>query len=428
MRSCILRDNFISPKLAINCQTCKSGFPPDAAEVQDHLPFGTGKRFEGAVARQHDEDVRLPDGFLRVAEPESGMLPDVGLHDEEIRLRDFRHGAPGDLDGGGFPQVVDVRLERQAHQGDDRSPAMLPGEVPGGSGHFPRAPGCLAVVGLPGGRDHPGLLREGGGQEIRIDGDAVPADAAAGVQDVYARMPVGQADEFPDVDPRLVADERQLVGEGNLDVPAGIFRQFAHLGGPGRRRVELTLDETAVEGLGSLRGGLVDAPDDPVIVDQFVDDVAGQDPFRTVGYGNFPAEFRPLGEDEFRHLVRRADGGGGFDDEEVSFAQEREDRAGGCLYIRDVRLVSFLERGGDDDEEGVAFLGRCPGAELTFRDNFLQEFLQTGFNDVELPGVGLAHHVGIDVDAGYVDSVSGRDDGGREADVAESYETSLHVR
>ena len=93
----------------------------------------------------------------------------------------------------------------------------------------------LAVVDLARGADQPGLLGRGVDDEPRIDGDAVAADARARLQDVDARVAVGEPDHLPDVDAELVADHRQLVGEGDVDVAVGVLDELGHLGGARRR-------------------------------------------------------------------------------------------------------------------------------------------------------------------------------------------------
>ena len=62
-----------------------------------------------------------------------------------------------------------------------------------------------------------------------IDRDAMPADAGAGLEDVDARVAVGEADHFPHVDPHRVGDHRQFVGKGDVDVAEGVFGQLGHL-------------------------------------------------------------------------------------------------------------------------------------------------------------------------------------------------------
>jgi hypothetical protein len=40
-------------------------------------------------------------------------------------------------------------------------------------------------------------------------------------------MAVGKFDDFPDVEPELIADQRQLVGEGDIDIAEGVLTSSA---------------------------------------------------------------------------------------------------------------------------------------------------------------------------------------------------------
>ncbi len=88
----------------------------------------------------------------------------------------------------------------------------------------------LAVVDSARGADQRRLLGARLDDEPRVDRDAVPADAGAGLEDVDPRMAVGELDHFPHVHPHRVGDDRKLVGEGDVDVAIGVFDQLGHLG------------------------------------------------------------------------------------------------------------------------------------------------------------------------------------------------------
>jgi hypothetical protein len=85
----------------------------------------------------------------------------------------------GDLDRGGFAEVIDVRLEGEAEAGDDgilaRGGADLRDDVV-----------RLGVIDLAGGAEKAGLRRRGVDDEPRVDRDAVSADAGAGLKDLHA--------------------------------------------------------------------------------------------------------------------------------------------------------------------------------------------------------------------------------------------------
>lgn len=69
------------------------------------------------------------------------------------------------------------------------------------------------------------------------------ADAGVGLQDAHTRVRVGEFDEFPDVDVESVEDHRQLVCEGDVDVPIGVLSQLRHLCNASVGHEELALIE-----------------------------------------------------------------------------------------------------------------------------------------------------------------------------------------
>jgi hypothetical protein len=87
------------------------------------------------------------------------------------------------------------------------------------------------VVDLASGADQTRLLRVLRHDKPRVDGDTVAANARARLQDIDARMAVRQADQLPDVNALVGANQRQLVGKSDVDVAEAVFRQLAHLGG-----------------------------------------------------------------------------------------------------------------------------------------------------------------------------------------------------
>src|SRR3546814_3220348 len=60
------------------------------------------------------------------------------------------------------------------------------------------------------------------------------ADARPRLQDVDARVAVGEADHLPDVDAQMLGHHRQFVGKGDVDVAIAVFDQLHHFGGAGR--------------------------------------------------------------------------------------------------------------------------------------------------------------------------------------------------
>src|SRR3546814_10824174 len=60
------------------------------------------------------------------------------------------------------------------------------------------------------------------------------ADAGAWLEDVDARVAVGEADHLPNVDAHVLGHHRQLVGKGDVDVAIAVFDQLDHFGGARR--------------------------------------------------------------------------------------------------------------------------------------------------------------------------------------------------
>ena len=73
------------------------------------------------------------------------------------------------------------------------------------------------------------------------------AHAGARLQNAHPRMAVGQVDELPDIHPDPLADEGQLVGEGDVEVAEGVLRQLGHLGGGGVGQDQLAGAEGGVQ-------------------------------------------------------------------------------------------------------------------------------------------------------------------------------------
>ena len=402
-------------------------FVKNTAEIQNDL-IVIVQSLELVVGHEVDDDVGLVECFLVVRELVDLVFLDVRLDHEDVGIVAGFHHLCDDVFGGGFAEVVDVRLEREAHHGHDRLASVFQLEFQHLVLNAFGAPERFVVVDLAGFRDELGFDREVRGQEVRVDRDAVSADAAAGAQDVHARMLVRELDELPDVDAGFVADQRKFVREGDLHVAGGVFRELAHLGSLGVRFVELALDELAVESDGLFGRFGVDAADHAVVVDELIDDVAGQDAFRAVGDEDLAFELGALLENQRFHLVRRADRGGRLDHVQVAFLQERDDGLRRALDVGNIGFVVAFERSRDDDEVGVADDGRRRGFQHSGLDDLLAERLKTGLHDVNPALIGHVDDFLIDVDTRDVHAVLRGDDGGRKPDVAESHETCVHIK
>lgn len=116
---------------------------------------------------------------------------------------------------------------------------------------------CMTYSGMEafvcrGETDEVGRLGVVADQEPRVDRDAVAADARAGVEDVHARVLVGDADDLGDVHAADAADLGELVGEGDVHRAEGVLDDLGHLGGADVGDGDLALAEAGVD----LRHGL----------------------------------------------------------------------------------------------------------------------------------------------------------------------------
>lgn len=261
------------------------------------------------------------------------VLRHVRLNDEDVGVVAALHHFGCDVFRRRFAEVVDVRLESESHHCDCRLAVVFEFEAEHCVLHFFGTPECLVVVDFARLGYQLALNGEVGSDEVWVDGYAVSAHSAARLQDVDARMLVCEGNEFPHVDARLVADERQLVGEGNLHVARGVFCKFAHLCRLAVCAVERALHELAIECDCLVGRRFVHTADHAVVVHQFVDYVARQHALRTVCYMDFAAQLGAEFEDEFRHLVGCSDWRSRLDDVEVAFLKEWDDGACGSLDV-----------------------------------------------------------------------------------------------
>lgn len=167
---------------------------------------------------EEDHDVGAVVCLAVIRQLKHVVLRHVRLNDEDVGIVAALHHFCGDVFRRRFAEVVDVWLERESHHCDCWLAVVFELEAEHCVLHFLGTPECLVVVDFARFCNQLALNGEVGCDEVWVDGDAVSAHAASRLQDVDARMLVGESDELPHVDARLVADERQLVGEGYLHV------------------------------------------------------------------------------------------------------------------------------------------------------------------------------------------------------------------
>ena len=226
---------------------------------------------------EHEDDVGALDDFGVWDKVEIAVALEVGFGDQQVTDLVVAQ-VVDDFERGRLAQVVDVGLEGEAEAADHW---IL---EPGGGFHHPlQHPGGLMYVDFACGADEATYFGVAGNDEPRIDGDTVAADAGAGVEDVDARVTVGEGDDVPHADAFGFADHRELVGEGDVDVAEGVFDEFRHFGGTRIGGDDLAAHERLVELDRVLGGTLGNAADDAVVLDQLDQDPAGQHALGTVG-------------------------------------------------------------------------------------------------------------------------------------------------
>ncbi|MNZ59700.1 hypothetical protein D3C78_777440 [compost metagenome] len=253
-------------------------------------------------------------------------------------------------------------------------------------------------------------------------------DAWSGLQDIDARVAVGQVDQFPDIDIQLVADDRQFIGEGDIHVAEAVFGQLAHFGGAGVGDHALAFDEDLVQAGGGGRALGGHAADHAVVLYQLAQHMAGQYALGAVGDTDVGLFAVGLREAQVRaglgqpggHLLGGTDWRGGFEDDQVTLLQYRGNGLAGRFDVVEVRLVVALERGRYGNQEGIGRLCLGGGAQVAFGDGGMHDHVQIGLDDVDFAAVDGIDGLLVDVDADHLLLARGEHGGGGQADVAEA--------
>ena len=244
------------------------------------------------------------------------------------------------------------------------------------------------------------------------------ADARAGVEDVHARVLVGDADDLCDVHAADAADLGELVGKCDVDRAEGILDDLGHLGGADVGDGDLALAEAGVDlchGLAHL--GVVGA-NGAVVMEQLVDHVARDD---ALGGVDEPDVFAAgLDQQRTHETIDGVGRHGGLDDEHGSLGRDLEDGLAGSHDVARVDLLVELVVGrGDRDDVGVA--GLVVGGEL---DSGLQgggeQLVKALLLEGGLAGVERGDELLVVVRAHDLHAVGCHHEGSGEADVAET--------
>ena len=222
-------------------------------------PGGELGEVGGAVVGGDDDGVLLADGFLAPGLGGGSLPAGVlagGADEGDVGVVVGDGGAEGgeaveEFEGGGFAHVVDVGFVGEAEEEDAAAFDGFAVVVEGAHGAVDDVLGHGAVH-LSGEFDEAGVHAEFAGfpSEVEgVDGDAVSAEAGAGVEGGEAEgFGGGGADDFPDVDVHGIGDGFEFVDEADIDGAVDVFEELAEFG-----------DLAGTDGDDGVEGGLVES-------------------------------------------------------------------------------------------------------------------------------------------------------------------------
>ncbi|MNL46189.1 hypothetical protein D3C87_1688760 [compost metagenome] len=149
-----------------------------------------------------------------------------------------------------FAEIVDVWLECQAKAGNfyvAGAFAAVSEKICHRRFNLIHNPMRFAVVHFTCGADQTRLVRVLRHDEPRVNRDTVAADTRAGLKNIDARMAICQTDKFPDVNPLIGANQRQFIGERDVDITEAVFRQLAHFSRAGVSDHTLAFKEDVIK-------------------------------------------------------------------------------------------------------------------------------------------------------------------------------------
>ncbi len=279
----------------------------------------------------------------------------------------------------------------------------------------------LVVVGLHRLIDDLGKLRIVAHEEPGIDADTMAAYAGTGLEDVYTRVHIADADNLIDIHIVVTADAAELVGKGDVDGTVGVLDDLGHLGRADVGDDDFALAEGGVVALDLLADFLGVGSDGAVVVQQLIDHIAGDDALGGVDEVDVFANLEAVGfDDGTDELVDGAGADGGFDDDGGSLGAYLHHFLDGSDDVAGVHLLGELVVGGrDGDNVHIRLL--ILGGELDARlDGCGEELVKTVFLEGRLTGIEGCHQFFVEVCTDDFHTVGCHHKGGRKTDVAEA--------
>ena len=148
----------------------------------------------------------------------------------------------------------------------------------------------------------------------------MPTDSRPGVEwEEPERLGGGRLDHLAGVDTKAAAHERELVRQGDVDVPEDVFVQLGQLGHFRAGDLDDLADDLPVEERREARAGGCDAPDHLRDVPELEGAVAGIDPLGREGEKEvFPHHAAAPLEEGQKKLLGGAGVGGAFQDHQLA--------------------------------------------------------------------------------------------------------------
>ena len=320
---------------------------------------------------------------------------------------------PDDVQGRGFPDIVDVPFVRDAeHQDAGAVHGLLTG-VQGGPDFAHHELGHLGVD-LRSELDETRPVVERAHlprQIVGVDRDAVPSEPGSGCELHEAEGFRGRRfDHLPHVHVEPIGDERNLVHESDVHGPEGVLQDLDHLRRLGGRNRHHGVDETVVDGQPRLRTRRCHPSEDLRRILRL--------PFLVTG-------IHPLGRETQEevltylqsralqggkeYLAGRARIGGRLENHELPGPQRRRHRFGRGDHKRDVGILRFRQRSGHGNRDGITLAkpGHVGGGLQPSRGQNLGQLFIRDVIDVAGSLVDAVHDLGIDVEAQSTQAGSG---------------------